>query len=158
MFPVVVSAADLASAVRPRHVTMRPFFDPARERSVSVPWRIRPAKPSRKQRPRIHRTKGDSCITYQDRKYLAFMRINGEWFECDDGVVESVRVSTRIRLPHDDGGTAIFRGDYAAFTRLEALDMSVIGRDIMEMFAVLVDRLGDVVTLIRQPHHYTIET
>ena len=143
------------------------------------------------------------------------MRINGEWFECDDGfvrpvvrgeilnadghwepaaflvdtaadctvfsaaildvlgfdataaeerlggvggVVESVRVSTKIRLPHDDGGTAIFRGEYAAFTQLEALDMSVLGRDIIEMFAVIVDRSGDVVTLIRQPHRYAIET
>lgn len=143
------------------------------------------------------------------------MRINGQWFECDDGfvrpvvrgeilnadgrwepavflvdtgadctvfsaaildvlgfdataaeerlggvggVVESVRISTQIRLPRDDGGTAIFRGEYAAFTQLEALDMSVLGRDIMEMFAVLVDRSGDVVTLIRQPHRYAIET
>jgi hypothetical protein len=48
--------------------------------------------------------------------------------------------------------------EYAAFTQLEALDMSVLGRDIMEVFAVLVDRSGDVVTLIRQPHRYAIET
>ncbi|REJ97754.1 MAG: hypothetical protein DWQ34_01540 [Planctomycetota bacterium] len=143
------------------------------------------------------------------------MRINGQWFECDDGfvrpivccdilnadgnwepapflvdtgadctvfsaaildvldldaatpeerlggvggVAESVRVATRIRLPRDNGGIAMFRGEYAAFTQLEALDMSVLGRDIMEMFAVIVDRSDDVVALIRQPHRYAIET
>ncbi len=143
------------------------------------------------------------------------MRINGEWFECDDGfvrpvvrgeilnahghwepapflvdtgadctvfsaaildvlgfdttaseerlggvggVAESAQITTQIRLPRDDGKTAIFRGDYAAFTQLEALDMSVLGRDIMEMFAVIVDRSDDVVVLIRSPHRYAIDT
>lgn len=143
------------------------------------------------------------------------MRIDGEWFECDDGfvrpvvrgdilnasgiweptpflidtgadctvfsaailevlgfdttaseqrlggvggVAESVKVATQIRLVQDDGGTAVFRGEYAAFAQLEALDMSVLGRDIMAMFAVIVDRPDDVVALLRQPHRYAIET
>jgi len=143
------------------------------------------------------------------------MRIDGEWFECDDGffrpvvrgeilnahgnwepapflidtgadctvfsaaildvlgfkattsdlrlggvggVANSVRVATRIRLPHDHGGSATFRGEYAAFTQLEALDMSVLGRDIIELFAVIVDRTENLVTLIRPPHRYVIVT
>jgi len=74
------------------------------------------------------------------------------------GVAEIVEVATRIRLPQDDGGIAVFRGHYAAVTEMEALDISVLGRDIMQMFAVIVDRPGDVVSLVREHHRYVIET
>ena len=74
------------------------------------------------------------------------------------GIAESVDVATRIRLARDDGGNAVFRGRYAAFTQLEALDMSVLGRDIMQMFAVIVDRPDDVVSLVGQQHRYVIQT
>ena len=74
------------------------------------------------------------------------------------GVSPSVEISTRIRLPHDRGGTAIFRGQSAAMTRLEALDMSILGRDILNLFSVIVDRQGDVDELIRPPHRYVVET
>jgi hypothetical protein len=50
----------------------------------------------------------------------------------------------------------VFRGQYAAVTELEALDMSVLGRDITGLFAVVVDEPGSVVCLLRQQHHYTI--
>ena len=36
----------------------------------------------------------------------------------------------------------MFRGQYAAVTELEALDMSVLGRDITGLFAVVVDEPG----------------
>lgn len=177
--------------------------------------RIRQAKPLPKQPPRIPRIEVDSCITSRKRKFPASMRIDGEWFECDDGyvrpvvrglilnargewepvpllvdtgadctvigaaildvlgfgtrtsdnrlagiggIVESVKIHTQLRLPRDDGGTATFRGEYAAFTQLETLDMSILGRDIMDMFAVIIDRPDDVVTLIRQHHRYAIQS
>ncbi len=141
------------------------------------------------------------------------MRIDGEWFECDDGfvrpvvrgeilnahgiweptpflldtgadctvfsaaildvlgfktnaadhrlggvggVAESVQVTTKIQLRCDNGKTAVFRGQYAAFWELESLDMSVLGREIMDIFAVIVDRPNNVVTLIRQDHQYAV--
>lgn len=141
------------------------------------------------------------------------MRIEGEWFQCDDGMVrpvirgeilnargdwepalflvdtgadctvfsaamldalgfaygperrrlggvgglaESVEVSTQIQLVQDDGGQAVFRGRYSAFTQLESLDMSVLGRDITQMFAVIVDRPNGVVALVRPSHRYRI--
>jgi predicted aspartyl protease len=143
------------------------------------------------------------------------MRIDGEWFECDDGLVrpvirgeilnasgawesalflvdtgadctvisaavfdvlgfesaethrqlggiggvaESVGIATQIRLARDDGGEAVFRGRYSAFTQLESLDMSVLGRDILQMFAVIVDRPDGMIALIRPNHRYRIET
>jgi len=51
----------------------------------------------------------------------------------------------------------VFRGQYAAVTGLEALDISVLGRDITGLFAVIVDRLQEVVCLLGQHHRYSIE-
>ena len=73
------------------------------------------------------------------------------------GMADCVEVVAQIRFARNDGGKALFRGRYAAFTRLESLDMSVLGRDIMRMFAVIVDRPGGVVALVRPNHRYRIE-
>ena len=73
------------------------------------------------------------------------------------GLVESVMVNTRIRLTRDDGRTATFRGEYAACVEQETLDMSVLGRDILELFAVIVDRPSAVVALLGGRHRYVIE-
>jgi hypothetical protein len=72
------------------------------------------------------------------------------------GAAASVRVATAITLCRDDGGTAVFRGQFAAFTELEALDMSVLGRDIANLFALIVDRPRDLVCLLGSGHQYSI--
>ncbi len=74
------------------------------------------------------------------------------------GVTQSVEVATKIRLPRENGGVVVFRGRFAAFTQVEALEISVLGRDIMQMFAVIVDRPGSVVALVGQQHRYSIQT
>ena len=51
----------------------------------------------------------------------------------------------------------VFRGQYAAETEVEALDISVLGRDIPGLFAVIVDQPGNVVCLLGQRHRDTIE-
>jgi hypothetical protein len=63
----------------------------------------------------------------------------------------------KIQLTHEDAGNVVFRGQYAAVTELEALDINVLGRDITDVFAVIVDRLHDVVCLLGQRHRYSIE-
>ena len=73
------------------------------------------------------------------------------------GMVTAVIVDTRVRLTREDAGKVVFRGQYAAVTALEALDISVLGRDITGLFAVIVDRSHDVVCLLRQRHRYSIE-
>ncbi|MBI3801576.1 MAG: retropepsin-like domain-containing protein [Deltaproteobacteria bacterium] len=73
------------------------------------------------------------------------------------GLAESVVVETQIRLSHEAGGTVVFRGQYAAVTELEALDVSVLGRDITGLFAVIVDQPENIVCLLGQRHRYTIE-
>ena len=72
------------------------------------------------------------------------------------GTVRTVSIETRVRFSHEEDRKVVFRGAYAAITDLEALDMSVLGRDITNMFAVVVDRLGNVVCLLGQRHQYMI--
>jgi hypothetical protein len=72
------------------------------------------------------------------------------------GAASTVAVGTRIRFPLDGGGTVTFQGTFAPFTQPDALDMNVLGRDIMNLFAVIVDRPGEVVCMIAKPHSYTI--
>jgi hypothetical protein len=73
------------------------------------------------------------------------------------GLAVSVLVTTQLRLTREDAGKVVFRGQYAAVTALEALDISVLGRDIMDLFAVIVDKPRNVVCLLGQRQRYTIE-
>jgi predicted aspartyl protease len=74
------------------------------------------------------------------------------------GVVRSVIVETQIRFSREERRSkVVLRGLYTALTELEALEISVLGRDITDLFAVIVDRPGNVACLIGQRHRYTIE-
>lgn len=73
------------------------------------------------------------------------------------GSVDSVIVETQIRLTRETSGKVVFRGQYAAVTQLDSLDIDVLGRDITGLFSVIVDQPGDVVCLLGQRHRYTIE-
>ena len=72
------------------------------------------------------------------------------------GSADSVVVATQIRFDHENG-KAVFSGQFAAFTSPESLDMSVLGRDILNMFSLIVDRQGDTICLLGQPHFYSID-
>ncbi len=58
-------------------------------------------------------------------------------------VCASVGVQTQIGFFRENGNRATFRGQFAAFTEVAALDMSVLGRDITNLFAVVVNRPGN---------------
>jgi hypothetical protein len=73
------------------------------------------------------------------------------------GAAESVVIETQ-QLLYDDGRAGFFRGQFAAFTSPEAADMSILGRDILGLFAVIIDQPGDVVCLIGQRHRYVVES
>jgi predicted aspartyl protease len=72
------------------------------------------------------------------------------------GVVDSVVLETRIQLLRETGLPVSFRGRFAAVTDVTALDISVLGRDITDNFAVIVDRPQDVVSLLGQRHSYRV--
>ena len=73
------------------------------------------------------------------------------------GVVPSVAIDTAIRLTREGGGKILLRGHYVAVTELEALDMCVLGRDVMGLFAVIIDQPGNTICLLGQRHRYAIE-
>ena len=68
------------------------------------------------------------------------------------GFADSVTIITIMRFLRDDGKWVTFRGEYAACTNYEILDMSVLGRDILNLFAVIVHRAANVVTMIGESH------
>ncbi len=72
------------------------------------------------------------------------------------GIVTSVTVETRIRLTRENNGKVTLRGQYAGVTEVAALDMSVVGRDITNLFSVIVDWPQKVVCLLGQKHQYAI--
>lgn len=72
------------------------------------------------------------------------------------GKVASVTIDTTIRFRREGGSWVHFNGRFAAFTDPTALDMSVLGREITNLFALIVDRPGDVVCLVGAGHRYQI--
>jgi predicted aspartyl protease len=65
-------------------------------------------------------------------------------------------VETTIHLFQERDEEVAFHGQFAAISDPEALETSVVGRDILDLFAVIVDRPGDVVCLVGQRHGYQI--
>ena len=73
------------------------------------------------------------------------------------GLVDSVDVTTQIRLARGNSQWVTLRGTYAACLREETLDISVLGRDILNIFAVIVDRAADRVVLLHGSDSYAIQ-
>lgn len=72
------------------------------------------------------------------------------------GAVTSVTLHTQIRMKRETGATILIDGPFAAFTDPKSLDMSVLGRDVTNLFAVVTDRPQDVVCLLGGNHRYQI--
>jgi hypothetical protein len=66
------------------------------------------------------------------------------------GVGSAIIIETRIRLTHKNNGKIMLRGQYAAVMDTAALDMSVLGRDVTNFFAVIVDWPQRLVYLLGQ--------
>lgn len=72
------------------------------------------------------------------------------------GTADSVMIATTLQLKQQDGISVEIKGQFAAVTDAAALDMSLLGRDITNLFALIVDRPQDVVCLLGQRHRYQI--
>src|SRR5262245_52837533 len=69
-----------------------------------------------------------------------------------------VLVQTALEISHDDGGgTAIIRGEFAAFTDAAATDLSILGRDVLNLFDVILSRPRSDIELLAAPHRYRVE-
>lgn len=72
------------------------------------------------------------------------------------GTVPGLLVQTQIRLEDDCQTKFTFKGTFAAVADLECLDMSILGRDITNLFAAILDYPRNVVCLVGQNDHYQI--
>ena len=74
------------------------------------------------------------------------------------GLVEAVRLRVKLAFARDGGQMVIFRAEVAACVDDKLLDMSVLGRDIVEMFTLVADRRGNLLTLLGGNHSYSIQS
>lgn len=72
------------------------------------------------------------------------------------GAVTTFEVDTELVFVRDSGQAVPIRGRYSVVTDPSALDMSVLGRDVLGLFAVIVDQPGGTVCLLNQHHGYSI--
>lgn len=72
------------------------------------------------------------------------------------GTTDAVVIRTKLQLVRETGAPVTFTSYFTAVTDPAALDLSVLGRDILDMFALIIDRPGNVVYLLRERHRYAI--
>jgi len=82
----------------------------------------------------------------------------GLTFQGVGGASPFVVVATVLELPRDDGGIARASGQFAAFTDPRATDLSILGRDVLNHFDILVSRRLNQVVLLAGNHRYAILT
>ena len=69
-----------------------------------------------------------------------------------------VMVTTVIEFLRDDGGPVRVRGEFAGFTDPTATDLSILGRDVLDHFDVLISRRRNEIWLLTPGHGYRIES
>ena len=74
------------------------------------------------------------------------------------GQQDCVLVNTALEFKRDEGGTAVVRGEYAAFTDPTATDLSILGRDVVNNFDLIVSRARNEVLMLAAPHVYRVES
>jgi hypothetical protein len=66
-------------------------------------------------------------------------------------------VRTTLTLYADDGNAARFQGDFAAFTDPAVADMSILGREVLDHFDLIISRRRNEVLLLAMNHQYRVE-
>ncbi len=67
-----------------------------------------------------------------------------------------VLVTTALEFTREDGGRVRVRSDFAAFTDPAATDMSILGRDVLDIFDVITSRRRNAVLLLAGNHRYQV--
>jgi hypothetical protein len=73
------------------------------------------------------------------------------------GVTGYVLVQSVLEFTRDDGGPAHVRGEFAAFTDAAATDLSILGRDVLNNFDVILSYRRNEVLLLAPNHQYRVE-
>jgi hypothetical protein len=78
-------------------------------------------------------------------------------FQGIGGASEFVLVDIVLELATQDGAPARIRGQFAAFTDLTATDLSILGRDVLNHFDIILSRRNSEVLLLTHSHRYRVE-
>lgn len=73
------------------------------------------------------------------------------------GVSAFVLVTTVIELLRVDGSPVRVRGEFAGFTDPAATDLSVLGRDVLDNFDLILSRPRNEILLLAPRHQYRVE-
>jgi hypothetical protein len=68
-----------------------------------------------------------------------------------------VLLTTVLELTRDDGAPAHIRGEFAAFIDPNSTDLSILGRDVLNHFDVILSRRRNEVLLLALNHQYHVE-
>jgi hypothetical protein len=68
-----------------------------------------------------------------------------------------ILVRTALIFVREDGGAARIRGELAGFTDATVTDLSILGRDVLDHFDVVLSRRRNDVLLLAPNHRYHIE-
>jgi hypothetical protein len=99
----------------------------------------------------------NTIFTAADREALRLIpRRTNQRLAGIGGAAQAEVIEVELRLRQSDSIPVTFRGQFLAATDPESLNMSVLGRDILDFFAAIIDRPRDVVCLLSQRHEYEI--
>ena len=73
------------------------------------------------------------------------------------GTSAFVLVTTVVEFISDDGRPVRVRGEFAGFTDPTATDLSILGRDILSHFDLILSRRRSEIFLLAPRHQYRIE-
>ncbi len=80
----------------------------------------------------------------------------GEQLHGISGAAPFVIVESVIELLRDDGGPARMRGTSAAFTDPLATDLSILGRDVLNHFDIILSRRNNEALFLSQRRSYQV--
>lgn len=72
------------------------------------------------------------------------------------GVASFVLVSAVMEFTADDGKSAVVRGQFAAFADVRKTDLSILGRDVLDNFDLIVSRQRNEILLLALTHRYDV--
>jgi hypothetical protein len=78
-------------------------------------------------------------------------------FQGIGGASDFVLVDIVLELTSQNGAPARIRGQFAAFTDPTATDLSILGRDVLNLFDVILSRRRNEVLLLATNHQYRVE-
>lgn len=73
------------------------------------------------------------------------------------GASAFVVVTAVVEFLRDDGGPVWVRGEFAAFTDPTATDLSVLGRDVLDNFDLIISRRRNEIVLLAPRHQYRVD-